>query len=132
VVSEERIKSMLCCAFEGGSRHWIESYDYKYADGVKREDFKEGGRLNNPNPGDEYWHPTQLVPLHEGCAIIIKVSDEDDKKKYKLDRKTLEKGLQVFASKYPRLFNEMMEENDDANTGDVFLQTCLFGEERYC
>lgn len=30
--------------------------------------------------------------------------------------------------KYPRHWADVLAENDDATTGDVFLQCCLFGE----
>jgi len=35
------------------------------------------------------------------------------------------------AEKYPRHFHNFLEENDDAETGDVFIQCCLFGEIVY-
>ena len=35
------------------------------------------------------------------------------------------------AEKYPRLFQEIVDESGDANTADVFLQCVLLGEEVY-
>ena len=40
-------------------------------------------------------------------------------------------GMQVLADKYPHIFADVMNENDDANTADVYVQCCLFGEEVY-
>jgi hypothetical protein len=35
------------------------------------------------------------------------------------------------ADKYPRHIADILSENDDATTGDVFLQLCLFGDVVY-
>jgi hypothetical protein len=35
------------------------------------------------------------------------------------------------AREYGRHFSDMIAENDDATTADVFLQCCLFGELVY-
>ena len=43
----------------------------------------------------------------------------------------LQQGLQRMARKYPRHFADFMAENDDAITGDVFLQCVVLGEVIY-
>lgn len=125
-IPDERISGLLCCAFEGGSNYWYMIEDYEFPEGVSRSDFQEGGRFTNP---ECYWHPSQIIPLHAGCTVII--GDTVQEGNHRLDRKAVEKGLQVMASSHPRHYADFVAENDDAETGDVFLQCCIFGDVIY-
>lgn len=66
-ITNEQIKSLLCSAFEGGSNCWARIEGYKYAEGLEHKDFQEGGKFQT----DAYWHPSQIIPLVEGCAVIL-------------------------------------------------------------
>lgn len=124
-----RIQDMLCCAFEGGSNYWY-----------MIEKFHEPKEF--PNMFDEPWDGKKPevyrhidYPTNPGGYLIVsdrKLEGEiDEVTKKKLDLDACVAGLQVMAQKYPRHFANMMQENDDAETGDVFLQCCLFGELVY-
>ena len=41
------------------------------------------------------------------------------------------RGLDVLASRYPRHFADLVNENGDSITADVLLQCCFFGELLY-
>ena len=115
-ISDVRIKDLLACAFEGGFNYWGTISDYKMdkdVDVLPEE--------------DTYYHISQRLPLIPGCKVIIEEL-EDTKKQYSLTREDLVRGLAVMSSKYPRHFADFIAENEDAVTGDVFLQCCLFGE----
>jgi hypothetical protein len=138
-ITEDQIKCLLCDAFEGGSNYWCQIVGYKFPDGIVYKDFREGGRFGPKTSSDQtvwvdpalaYWHPHQLIPLHEGCALLIKDQDED-KDAHRLDPIALRRGLRIMAEKYPQHFANVVNDNDDAETGDVFLQCCLFGEIVY-
>ncbi len=45
-----------------------------------------------------------------------------------LDLGTIRLGLQTMADKYPNHWHDFINDNEDATTGDVFLQCCLYGE----
>jgi hypothetical protein len=69
--------------------------------------------------------------LNEGGSLKLETLFKDEvngQKSWTLNLRSIKKGLEVFASKYPRHFADFVSENDDASTGDVFLQCCLFGE----
>lgn len=106
-ISVERIEDMLCGAFEGGSNYWARLI--VEGDDVKKEDAYFG------------W-------LEQG---ILKVEDPEDEKTYPLDIESIKKGLKVMAEKFTRHFNDFVNENDDAETADVFLQCCVFGDVIY-
>jgi hypothetical protein len=124
-VSEERIKGLLCSAFEGGSDYWIKSIQRIHPN-YDIADFRKDGKFNSE---DHYWHPHQIIPLVSGCSLVITAEDDDNK--YTLDRAALEKGLALMAEKHLNHFNDFVQETDDATTGDIFLQLCLFSELVY-
>ncbi len=118
-IKDERVKDLLCCALEGGSNHWYLIKEYRYPPGQTEESLKM-----------EFPHLD--LPFLDGGALIIG-DKEDEADKHPLDRAAMEQGLQLMASK-PELAKHMADfiaENEDATTGDVFLQICLYGEERF-
>lgn len=69
-------------------------------------------------------------PLNEGGSIGI-VSTEPSSDVFRLDLKSIRRGLEDLATKYPRHFADLVNEDTDAITADVLLQCCLFGELIY-
>ena len=121
-VSNQRISDTLCNAFEGGSNYW-----YRIEQFVKPTNF-------NNTPADETKFRHLSYPLNEGGALFISDANEAgeaDKRTECLDMKSIQKGLQLMAKEHPRHFSDMVNDNDDATTGDVLLQLCLFGEVIY-
>ena len=116
-IPDQRIQDLLCSALEGGSNYWyfIESFNYP-----KGED--------KQSLGIEFEH---LELPFKGGSLTFTVPEDDDGKEYILDSKAIQQGMKVMAEKYPRHFENFLDENDDAITGDVFLQCCLFGEVVY-
>ena len=115
----EQIDDLLTCAFEGGSNYWycikrvVEPTEITYKTSV----FEDGISYLTPvlNPG--------------GALVIIdKIDDYETAKEYFLNLETIQKGLDLMAKEYPYHMKNFIEENEDAETGDVFLQLCLFGE----
>ena len=51
--------------------------------------------------------------------------------KYTLDLKAVRKGLRLMKKEYPNHWADLVEENDDLITGDVWLQLAVFGEVIY-
>ena len=130
-IPEDRIKGLLCCGMEGGIDYWAEFVRYEYGSGFCKEDFKEGGKMTDPN---DYWHPDQIIPLAEGCSVVFREANDvqdDSAEEWKLNLDSIIKGLQIMTDKYPEHAANFLEENEDAETGDVFIQCCLFGEIVY-
>jgi len=128
-IPDERVKSLLCSALEGGSNYWYMIEEHVFAPGLSEADFQEGGKYY-----DADWSSMLVysLPFTEGCGLVFSCTeDEDDTKRYRLDRAALERGMQLMADKEFRHFSNFMLEDDDCETGDVFLQLCLFGEVVY-
>src|SRR4051794_10292331 len=65
-------------------------------------------------------------PLNPGGSLIITSFEDPDGidgvKAWRFDIEAAQRGLQLMAEKYPHHYADFMAENDDATTGDVFLQ----------
>lgn len=127
-ISEERVSTLLCSAFEGGSNYWVGIQKYEYPAGKTRKDF-------------EFRHIE--VVLAGGKQFLYDAAEDNGNEKYDaekkelwtLTREKLIKGLNVMANLKKghgaHHWPNFLAENDDAETGDVYLQCCLFGEIVY-
>jgi hypothetical protein len=127
----QTIRDLLVTALEGGSNYWY-TIDHKknvYPAGTSFKDYKEGGKMQPPG---NYYHWSELLPTIPGGAIMITdKTEESEQKSYRLDLPTLQKGLSVMKHKYPKRYKRVMEEDYDADDGDTFLQSAVFGEVIY-
>lgn len=112
-IEDQRVIDLITSALEGGSNYWyiIDISQSRLVDGVEF-----------------------LVeqPMKDGI-LHIELLDPDEgpinyKTAWRLSRASAEAGLVIMATKYPAHFADFLAENDDAITGDVFLQCALFGE----
>lgn len=114
----QRIADLLCCAFEGGSNYWAtikkkrepQAFSFRYLADIS----------DTPTSYTDY-------PLNRGGFLVVG-DIEGDMEDGLLDMGTIRHGLQVMANQYPRHWNDFINDNEDADTGDVFLQCCLWGE----
>lgn len=108
-LTEDRVANLLVNACEGGSNYWIEWADtYPYQD--------------DPTP-DNQWQMKLRLP------IDFKADGDDTI--YTLTRENLQEALLLMIEKYPFHWSSIIEENDDADTGDALLQLALFKEIVY-
>jgi hypothetical protein len=130
-VSTERIADLLTCALEGGSNYWYMITDR----GAPTEIVFRTAISDEDKASAEIVYPHIDYPVNPGGFLMIGATDDegdvDMTEVKRLDLDSLAKGLQVMATKYPRHYADFQAENDDAETGDVFLQCCLFGEIVY-
>ena len=115
-ISLYRIACLLCSALEGGSNYWYVI-----------DEFIKPPKLDYQMDADSVYKHIDY-PLNEGGALII--SDcEGDYKGMRLDLDSIKKGLEAMASLEANWhWTNFLQEQDDAETADVFLQCCLFGE----
>ena len=112
-IDEQRIQDLLICALEGGSNYWYEIRSYNYPEGETKQSL-----------GIEF--PHVQLPFHGGSLTIVDKETGDECGV--LDRDACVRGLQVMSRDHPKCWADFIEENEDACTGDVFLQCALFGE----
>lgn len=135
----QRISDLLVSAFEGGSNYWylilgfVKPTDLRFGTGEYRHceyPLNPGGAVI---VGDrEEWYPflarqEQFKGLKGRTDVDLSPS-EPEPQKYYLDMNSIQLGLEIMSKKYPKHYADFISERDDADTGDVFLQCCLFGE----
>ena len=120
-VSQATIESLLCSAFEGGSNYWARAFKGK-----------------KPIKKCEYIYQ---YPLFGGSFFVVDLECDDGV--FEVTQRSLVKGLKAM-SKLGRDENgeiipnqgshnilDVLSDEADATTGDVFLQCCVFGEIMY-
>jgi hypothetical protein len=107
-----RLWDLLTGAFEGGSNYWI-------------------GRVEvvGDRPTGTYF--IQDVPFLGGELRVVLENPEDVEGDHILTKDQMIAGFQLMQRKYPLHAFDVIRENDDAVTADVFLQMTLFGEIVY-
>jgi len=120
-ISNHRAADLLVTAFEGGSNYW-----YMINTVVKP--------MIEAKPwGDEYTPTYISYPFSAGGSIIIGDIEDEDGEEFVLDKKAIARGKRIMSTdeRYSHYYADILKENDDAETGDAFLQLCLFGEVIY-
>jgi hypothetical protein len=128
-ITRQRMFDLICCGFEGGVGYWCQIMDYENPDQIKVT----------------YKH--NELPLTEKGAVLCQEFEDgyggqDDEGYWlgedgnrlevlKLDQAAYKRGLEIMSEKYPRHFRNFLDENEDAETGDVFVQCALLGEIVY-
>ena len=121
-ISNSRAADLLVGAFEGGSNYW-----YMIADNVKPE-------VEAQPWGEGEYTPSYIsYPFSKGGAVIIVDMEDEEGERFTLDKKAILRGKLEMENNtdYSHHFADVLNENDDADTSDVFLQLCLFGEVVY-
>lgn len=117
-ITDRQVADLLCSAFEGGSNYWITAMTIRK------------GKHDGRPWGDEYTPTYIAAPFSTGGAVEIDPGEGDPI--VTLDLAALQRGVFVMANRWPQHFaNALSESNADAETGDVFLQCCLFGDIIY-
>jgi hypothetical protein len=113
-----RIADLLCTAFEGGVGYWCRIVGY--------EDPENPVKIIDEDRITKYTD----YPLCGG-AVYCEIDDTSPIEQKRLDGVSIVEGLKIMSEKYQRHFANFISENEDAETGDVFLQCCLLGEVVY-
>lgn len=123
-ISDDQMRNLLVSAFEGGSNYWMFIKGLEYPKGKTKKDYEKSVK-----DGDHYWQIPYVLPFVKGGGVVLQDVESDDT--WTLTKEKMEEGVRVMAVKYPHHFKDLMTENCDADTGDVFLQCSLFGELVY-
>ncbi len=110
-VTNQMITDQIVTAIEGGCNYWMESFHANKG----RERATESPWYSDP----KVW----------GGDFEIECSDGDDTSILTPDK--IKSGLQWLAEHHLWRLEQIVKENGDAETADVFLQACLFGEIVY-
>jgi hypothetical protein len=104
-ITAERIDDLLCSAFEGGANYWASI------------------TLNGSSKENTYF---ELVEQGK-----VEVEDYEEGETYPLTVESIEKALKIMGDKYDWHLKNIINENDDGETGDVLLQCAVLGDIVY-
>jgi hypothetical protein len=125
VIARKQIAYLLTTAFEGGIGYWCPRQEFRYREPKAWEPVLDEG-----DEKPERWKAYDY-PLLPGGSVTFFADEDAPVKKCVLNLETIAKGLQVMASKHSWHFNNFLNDNADAETGDVFVQCCVFGDVVY-
>ena len=119
------IVNLLCGAFDSGITYWCPNYEE-----VRPKDFDIDKISWLKKPDD--WRNVRkvyLLPLLEGGKVIL--NDAESGEKHTLDLAAIRRGVKAMSEKYPKQWADFRSQNDDAETADIFVQCCIFGDAIY-
>ena len=94
----------------------------------------EKGLFNDCDCREDKW----AIALLKGNGVVVydcyEIEDYDNipaEAKHHITLDDVKKGLELMRDLYPRHWADLVEENDDLITGDVWLQLTVFGELIY-
>ncbi len=114
------VYNMLVGALEGGSNYW-----YWFGDKTMDRVFAATPEMNGEPTVDRI-----LMAVQRGT--VVNVFDYEDKTKLgTLTPESWAKAEKLMIEKHRRHLGDVLNENDDANTHDVFFQLAVIGELTY-
>jgi len=112
-IFEERIQDLLCDALEGGSNYWYIILSRNYPEGQTKETMP----LEFP----------KLELIFKGGSLTIG-DIEGQMPSRIIDLEACKQALQRMSRDFKDEFAAFITGDDDANTGDVFLQLAVYDE----
>ena len=108
--------------------------DYTALDGELEKAYKWA--KENPEAMAEYdypecWEPQMFAYLKSNAEHKVLIIDEYSDGVYPLTWDSMCKAMQLMAKEYTNHFDDLIQQNDDATTADVFLHLALFGDVIY-
>lgn len=134
-VTPEQIANLLVSAFEGGSNYWYEITKFgkpKVFDtfcGLTLAQLQKTGEVAG-NKGPKIF-PHVDYPMSTGGYLLIKQTvDEGGPGVRKFTWTSIARGLRDMAASetYQHHFLDILKDETDATTADVFLQFCLYSD----
>lgn len=113
------IAYVLCTALENGAGYWLRWPTATVHGGAMPAEDAEDSDM------------TDYYRLANGGHAFLVEHGDASRTEHTLDLPLIQRGLTLMAAKHPKMFAELVAEDGDSHTADVFLQYCLLGEVRY-
>ena len=120
-VPTSTIRDLLIGAVEGGSNYWA---TFRLDPNFTKTITESNKAAYIEREGGEYYAHYDI----ENPSYCLRVSDAEGNATYNVTLESFVNGLNVMANRYPRHFKDIITENHDAETSDVFIQCAVFGE----
>jgi hypothetical protein len=84
---------------------------------------------NKSRNGGDLWYADPKYFMGRFKFEVIERTGHETKHTVTAD--VVERGLARMAAKFPEQFGQVLADDTDAPCADIFMQCCLFGEEKY-
>ena len=121
-ITSQQIADLMVTAVEGGINYWADGF-YLESPGDVAPDDEFNGEIWYANP-HRYEDPDLRIK-------VVESGDGDGSTDHFFGQKEIADGLRKMAEKSPSHFADIVNDNQDAITADVFLQYVVFGEIVY-
>lgn len=113
-----RADDMLSGAIDGASSYWAEIHDIQ-----KPKDF-----VRNPDV-----HYTMLDYVYQGGSIDVYERNDWEEPEFLgiINIQSIADGIHTMLTRFPFHYGNMLNNNDDATTHDVFMQLAVMGDIVY-
>ena len=129
ITNHENLVNLLSVATYGNGWPLIKAY----------KSDRESGLFNDCECREDKW--AKALMFGKG-VVVCDLYDDDaedfdgngkfpESAKHRITMDNVRKGLELMQEQYPRHYADLVEENDDAITGDVWLQLAVFGDIIY-
>ena len=137
------IADILMTGFDDGISYWARRAHHRIPDHIDLEEWRDKNGFTSRfshDPQDYETPDFYLAPFVGGSIIFEEWGDGDKPIVRELNLRSIERGLRIMAAggpdgnKWPcgsQHFADMLSGNEDATTGDVFVQCCVFGDIIY-
>jgi hypothetical protein len=113
-IEDQKIKDQIITALEGGSNYWYYLKDLSMLPAKK-----EGEALSE--------RIARAVMDEDISVPVYDIEDEDECLGF-LNKGNIQRGLTIMAGEYPQTTKDIIMEQGDATTADVFFQHAVMGE----
>lgn len=118
----QRVADLLCSAMEsGGIAYWARI--------ERTRKPRKPIPFTSPESGTIY--PLMDYPLCKGGSVTLRDIEDETRGLLVLDLDAIQRGLTLMPARAPGHWADFVREDSDANTADVFVQLCVFGEVIY-
>lgn len=127
-LDDKRLFNLLCSAMYAEWNFRIPPSEWDKINEFWNSDANEDVRLANPRPcmEDKIWTYVKADNAH-----VINFADKEDGTLARMTWKRIQNGTNTMAEEYDWHFMDVIMENDDAVTADVWLQCVLLGDVVY-
>ena len=120
-LTDETRSNLLCSAIEGGSNYWY----------FLGEDADKIIQSVAPRDKETPYVTRMWAAIKAGKEIPIRDAEDEKTILGKISLVSICEGEQLMLDKQPRHFADILSENDDATTGDVWFQYAVMKEIVY-
>jgi len=121
-IKDETQENLIVGALEGGSNYWY----YLGEEACNIIDEKCPAEKKDEPFSIRFWEA-----IKAGAVIPIHDAEDEDTKIGEISLESIQKGWDLLKTKQLRHFADILSENDDADTADVWFQFCSLGELVY-